>query len=196
MNRRLAAEMTRPCVENLGNSTRLPALFALIRDIASRHPSGPEFIRGFLDFRWSRRLKEKPFEYGQVSIIDNAIAIQVRIRNIAEEFDLEERQAGSIDDQVIVEVRVAAIAITVVVAVALRAIINPATIYIVFGHRVPVLGKAALRPLARARHSLRAAHWSLNPQRILLSRKYTWVLRSFVKSFVNPILYTIIPPSW
>ncbi len=76
MNRRLAAEMSRLCVEKLGDSALLPALFALIRNISSRHPSGPELIRGS---------------------------------------------------------------------------------YIVFSRRVPVHGKAALRPLARARHSLRAA---------------------------------------
>jgi len=48
MNRRLAAEMPRLCVENLGNSALLPALFALIRNLSSRHPSGPELIRGSL----------------------------------------------------------------------------------------------------------------------------------------------------
>jgi len=48
MNRCLAAEMSRLGVENLGNSRLLPALFALIRDISSRHPSGPELIRGSL----------------------------------------------------------------------------------------------------------------------------------------------------
>jgi len=40
--------MSRLGVENLGNSTLLPALFALIRNISSRHPSGPELIRGSL----------------------------------------------------------------------------------------------------------------------------------------------------
>jgi len=40
--------MSRLCVENLGNSMLLPALFALIRNISSRHPSGPELIRGSL----------------------------------------------------------------------------------------------------------------------------------------------------
>ena len=55
MNRRLAAEMSRLRVENLGNSALLPALFALIRNISSRHPSGPELIRGSFTRLLTRR---------------------------------------------------------------------------------------------------------------------------------------------
>jgi hypothetical protein len=39
------AEIPRLCVEKLGNSWLLPALFALIRKISSHHPSSPELIR-------------------------------------------------------------------------------------------------------------------------------------------------------
>ncbi len=48
MNRCVAAEMLRLCVEKLRNSQLLGALFALIRRISSHHTLDPELIRGSL----------------------------------------------------------------------------------------------------------------------------------------------------
>ncbi len=50
MNRCVAAEMLRLCVEKLRNSQLLRALFALIRRISSHHTLDPELIRGSLKF--------------------------------------------------------------------------------------------------------------------------------------------------
>jgi hypothetical protein len=47
MNRRVPAEMPRLCVEKLRNSGSVLALFALIRNISSRHALDPELIRDF-----------------------------------------------------------------------------------------------------------------------------------------------------
>jgi hypothetical protein len=48
MNRRVPAEMHRLCVEKLRISGLLRALFALIRNISSRHTLDPELIRDSL----------------------------------------------------------------------------------------------------------------------------------------------------
>ena len=51
MNRCVAAERLRLCVEKLRNSRLLRALFALIRSLSSHHSLDPELIRGSLDDR-------------------------------------------------------------------------------------------------------------------------------------------------